>query len=274
MRKIHMACLLVSATVLIGAGHDEFAAKLSALLVSNLPACTDTQYLVYDKAGSLACRELVGAAPDVPDCAKSGQLLTHTGDSGTGGYGCVAPGTESLDAQDITLINQTLTRLLAANVAIADLEGTASTPPRSVQFCGLYAVAANPNGAITGNGVTGAAGAANLCSSLPACGAGARMCTVYDMYNSVAMGAITTSTVLQQAWVHMAAWQHNSAMQVPPSSGLGDNCAGWTYSLDDKFWYGTTVEWKDAPSGARALHFASGPGVVACSRRFPIACCK
>ena len=48
-----------------------------------------------------------------------------------------------------------------------------------------------PNGAITGNnGATGVAGAANLCATVPACGAGARMCTVYDMYNSVVFGAI------------------------------------------------------------------------------------
>jgi hypothetical protein len=98
------------------------------------------------------------------------------------------------------------------------------------------------------------------------------MCTVYDLYQSAALGFLPS--LLPQSWVFMASWQHNDAAQVPSQSGLADNCSGYTYGLDDKLWYGTTVEWKSAPSGHKALHFASGPGVVACSARFPIACCN
>ncbi|MBL9007145.1 MAG: hypothetical protein JNJ46_23010, partial [Myxococcales bacterium] len=57
-------------------------------------------------------------------------------------------------------------------------------------------------------------------------------------------------------------------------NGLADNCGGWTYPTGDLQWFGTTVEWKAAQTGPKALHFASGPGVVGCAQRFPIACCK
>jgi hypothetical protein len=107
---------------------------------------------------------------------------------------------------------------------------------------------------------------------VPGCGSSAYLCTVYALYESAAANLLPTT--IPQAWVHMLSWQHNHPAQVPPGRGLADNCSGYTYALDDKLWYGTTVEWKAAPSGHRALHFASGIGLVPCSSRFPIACCR
>jgi len=272
MRKLHFAYLLAFAPVLMGA--DEPTADItSALIANSLPICADNQYLTYANGG-LACREVVGAMLNVPDCNKTGQLLTYTKGSEVGVYTCTDKGTESLSAADITLINSTYTKLdsfkTTINSLMPGMKGTAA------QYCGQYTAAQNPNGAISGgNGVTGIAGAANLCSQVPACGAGARMCTVYDMYNSVALGKITSATVVTQSWVHMSSWQHNGiAGQATPNNGLSDNCGEWTYPTGDLKWYGTTVEWKAAQTGPKALHFASGPGVVGCAQRFPIACCK
>ena len=60
----------------------------------------------------------------------------------------------------------------------------------------------------------------------------------------------------------MTSWAHNQAAQVPSANGLADNCSGWTYPTGDKLWYGTTVEWKNAVTGQKALKFfASGPSV-------------
>jgi hypothetical protein len=270
MRKFHIAYLLVFAPVLMGADTDEFASVLNPLIANSLPICTDNQFLTY-ASGGLACREVVGAMLNVPDCNKTGQLLTYTKGSEIGVYTCVDKGTESLDAADVTLINQTYTRLQSFKTTINNL--MPGSKASVAKYCGQYTAAQNVNGAITGNnGVTGVAGAANLCATVPACGTGARMCTVYDMYNSVAFGAVPAT--LGQSWVHMQSWSHNSAAQAPAANGLADNCSGWTYPTGDKFWYGTTVEWKNAPTGQKALHFASGPGVVSCAARFPIACCK
>lgn len=270
MRMLYIAPLLVLAPALLGAGHDDLASKIGWLVVSSLPLCEDNEYLTYE-AGGLACRTVGEPQPDLPDCDKNDQLLTYTVQDGSGVFGCVDKGTESLDPADIPLINQTLTRLQTLKPTVKNL--TPGSQATAARFCGQYQAARNPDGAIVGtNGVRGVAGAANLCATVPACGPGARMCTVYDMYNSVVHGTIPS--LLSQSWVHMNAWQHNDPGQSPTGNGLADNCAGWTYPASDTRWYGTTVEWHDARSGKLALHFQSGPGVVSCASRYPIACCR
>lgn len=271
MRKFHFAYLLAFAPVLMGAD-DDTAMSQQALIANSLPTCSDTQYLTY-AGGGLSCREVVGAMLNVPDCNKTGQLLTYTKGSEIGVYTCTDKGTESLDAADITLINDTYTKLesfkTTINTLMPGMKGSAA------KYCGQYNPGGvnNPNGAITGgNGVTGIAGAANLCVSVPTCGAGARMCTVYDMYNSVVFGAVPAT--IGESWVHMSAWRWNGGNAA--NTGLNDNCGDWTYPTGDRAWYGTTVEWKPAVSGAKALHFngTSNTAGKSCAARFPIACCK
>jgi hypothetical protein len=270
MRTLYIGSLLVLAPALIGAGSDDLVSKLERLIVLTLPSCADNEYLTYEKGG-LGCRPIAEPQRNLPDCYSQGQLLTYTVQDGSGVYGCADRGTESLDAADIARINQTLTRLQSLKTTVNSL--TAVSQPTAARFCGQYNVTRNPDGAIVGiNGLTGAAGAASLCSSLASCGPGARMCTVYDMYNSVVHAKIPS--VLSQSWVHLSAWQHNDPAQVPTANGLADNCAGWTYPASDTRFYGTTVEWKNAPSGLPALHFQSGTGLVSCASRYPIACCR
>ena len=274
MRKLHFAYLLAFAPVLMGADGDT-GDITSALIANSLPICTDTQYLTY-AGGGLSCREVVGASLNVPDCNKTGQLLTYSKGSEIGVYTCTDKGNGSLSQTDIDLITTTYNKLESFKTTINSLmpgaKGTAAT------YCGQYTAAQNPNGAISSNGVTGVAAASNLCSQVAACGAGARMCTVYDMYNSVALGKVTSAMTITQSWVHMSSWQHNGGDTA--NNGLNDNCGGWTYPTADKAWYGTTVEWKAASTGPKALHFASGTGAQVapvrsprCSERFPIACC-
>lgn len=271
MRKLHIASLLLLTPVLMGSNTDELASKIEQLVVNYLPICKPAEYLTYSQGGLICAAIPDDSGPPLPDCNKSDQLLTYTEVNGIGTFGCVDKGTESLDPDDIALINQTKSRLLSFRPTVDALKPFMQA--RSARYCGQYSAAQNPNGAMTGkNGVTGVAGAASLCASVSACGTGARMCSVYDLYNSVVLGAMPLS--LPQSWVHMSAWQHDNPAQVPAGNGLADNCSGWTYGQDDKLWYGTTVEWKRVQTGQLALHFASGPGVVPCSARFPIACCK
>ncbi len=275
MRKFHIAYLLVFAPVLMGADTDEFASKIDPLIANSLPICAENQFLTY-ASGGLACREVVGAMLNVPDCNKTGQLLTYTKGSEIGVYTCVDKGTESLDAADITLINTTYTRLQSFKTTINNL--MPGSRASVAKYCGQYTTPVT--GAITGNNAkTGVEGAANLCQTVPACGAGARMCTVYDMYNSVVFNAIPAT--LSRSWVNMESWQHNEPgfTKQQPGNGLSDNCAGFTYGTGDFHWYGTTVEWKASPTAqGKALWFASGPSSggspSACGTPFPIACCK
>ena len=75
MRKFHIAYLLVFAPVLMGNDTDDYSSTLNALVANSLPICAENQYLTY-ASGGLACREVVGAMLNVPDCNKTGQLLT------------------------------------------------------------------------------------------------------------------------------------------------------------------------------------------------------
>lgn len=270
MRTLHIASLLGLVPAVLGAGSDDLASTLSGLIVSSVPLCEDNEYLVFQRGG-LVCSQVVSNRPTLPDCKKLGQVLTYSNENGVAAYRCADKGTESLDPADISPIIQTFTRLQSFKTTVNNL--MPSPPTRAVAFCGQYTNSLNPNAAITGNnGVTGVAGAANLCATVASCGPSARMCTVYDMYNSASSAAVPAT--LTQSWVHLSAWQHDAPGQVPTGNGLADNCVGWTLAANDLLFYGTTVEWKIAASGQRALHFASGPGLVSCNSRYPIACCR
>ena len=236
------------------------------------PFCqSPSSVLSTDESGQLICKDLPPGAAALPDCKKYSEALTSDGSK----VFCTHRNKEAQTTRDaLDKLEQSESLIKEYATKINSLGNPSGPGPRAV-YCGLYAATVNPNGAITdpASGATGITGAAALCRKVTGCSATtAKMCTVYDLYHSAAMNKLPAT--LPQSWVFMASWQHNDPAQVPTASGLADNCASFTYPFDDKRWYGTTVEWKDAPSGHKALHFASGPGVVACSSRFPIACCN
>lgn len=237
---------------------------------SLVPACSlPNQVVSTDASGQLICKPLPPGISIVPSCRKYSQALTADGQR----LLCAQRNNEAQDLRDA------LDRLEDSELLLRELTTKlVALPAPSMlrqNFCGLYSAAQNPNGAITDSatGGTGIAAAASLCRKVTGCSpTTAKRCTVYDLYYSAALGRLAGP--LPPAWVFMASWQHNNAAQVPTASGLADNCSGYTYGLDDKLWYGTAIAWQDAPSGHKALQVASGPGVVACSARFPIACCN
>ena len=200
MRKLHFAYLLAFAPILMGANDTNYGTSVNELIVNALPKCGDTEYLMYSASG-LVCKPIVGTMLSVPDCNKSGQLLTATKVEGGTVFSCTDKGSESLDATDITLINTTYSTLTNLNTTLTQIEMAGGMRGSAAKYCGT--TAASTNGAIVGNGLTGVAGAAYLCSQVAACGAGARMCSVYDMYNSVANGTITQGTNVTRGWVFM-----------------------------------------------------------------------
>lgn len=234
------------------------------------PRCQGSdQVLSSDKTGQLVCKRLPPGAAALPDCKKYSQALTSDGTD----LFCTDRNNEAQPTRDaLDALEQSEILIREYQIKINSLGGPVSPAPRAI-YCGQYSASPNSNGAISDAGLTGVAAAASLCRKAPGCSSSkAKMCTVYDLYYSAATGKLP-ATVLQ-SWVFMASWQHNNPAQVPTGQGLADSCSGYTYGQDDKLWYGTTVEWKDAPSGHKALHFASGPGIVTCDRRFPIACCN
>ncbi len=231
------------------------------------PDCLEGQLIAMGPDRTLSCTQALTSGLPPPSCSASGSVLNAY----DGIIDCMPKGGGSTHADLRTAIDKAMLDTDAIETTIDALSGSGAA-----KYCGQYTAATpgqNPSGAIAdASGITGVIGAANLCQTVSGCGKSAHMCTVYELYEAAASGSLPTT--LPQAWVHMQSWQHNDAAQVPTASGLADNCSGWTYGQDDKLWYGTTVEWKNAPSGHKALHFASGPGLVPCSARFPIACCR
>ena len=278
MRKLHFAYLLAFAPILMGANDTNYGTSVNELIVNALPKCGDTEYLMYSASG-LVCKPIVGTMLSVPDCNKSGQLLTATKVEGGTVFSCTDKGSESLDATDITTINTTYSTLTNLNTTLTQIEMAGGMRGTAAKFCGV--TTGTTNGAIVGNGQTGVAGAAYLCSQVAACGAGARMCSVYDMYNSVANGTITQATQFNRAWVFMASWQNFSSTATDPAAGQNDNCGGYTYPTADREWSGTQVAWDftisknpAGPTTIKALKFFTRIANAACNDTRPIACCK
>jgi hypothetical protein len=237
-----------------------------------VPLCAGPdQVLSTNPAGQLICKPLPPGAAALPDCKKYSQSLTSDGSK----VFCTNRNNEAQGTRDaLDALEQSEILIKEYQTKLNSLGGPSGPAPRAV-YCGQYTAAQNQNGAITdaATGATGIAGAASLCRKVAGCSTtAAKMCTVYDMYHSAATGKLPAT--LSQSWVWMSEWKHNSAAQVPTANGLADNCSGFTYPTGDKAWYGTTTEWKNAPTGQKALHFASGPGVVGCATRYPIACCN
>ncbi len=235
-----------------------------------IPLCAGPdQVLSTNPSGQLICKPLPPGAAALPDCKKYSQSLTSDGSK----VFCTNRNNEAQGTRDaLDNLEQSEILIKEYQTKINSLGGPSGPAPRAV-YCGQYTTVTN--GAITdpASGATGIAGAAALCRKAQGCNAAtAKMCTVYDMYYSAATGKLPAT--VSQSWVWMSAWQHNSTSQNPANNGLADNCSGFTYPTGDKFWYGTTVEWKSALTGQKALHFASGPNVVKCSDTKPIACCK
>jgi len=270
MRKLKLAYLLAFAPMLMGAD-DDFASLQNGLVVNSLPTCADDEYLTYTSSG-LACTAITAGSLSVPDCQKDGQLLTFTMTGEIGVFSCTPKGSESLSASDITTINNKYTDLTNLETQIRNLESGMRTP--AAKYCGQYTTAVNGR-ITTPQGAVGVAAAADLCASVTTCGTGARMCSVYDMFNSVANGTVKSTDAISKSWVYMASWQiSNAAGEQEPTAGLGDNCGSFTYPTHDRKWDGTAVQWAASSTGEKVLKIFTGDGDALCSGTLPIACCN
>jgi hypothetical protein len=235
----------------------------------SVPKCDITgQVLSTDSNGQFVCKNLPSGSLTLPTCKKYSEALTSNGT----GVTCTNRNTQSQATTDAlnnlesseTLINQYTTRL-------GKVTGGTGPAARAV-YCGVTAT--TTNGKITSGAALGIAAASALCSQVAACGNTGRMCTVYDMYYSVASGAIKSTDSIPKSWVYMSAWQFSGAGGADQYAGLSDNCGSFTYPTGDRKWYGTAVTWANDTAGDKTLQFFSGPNGAACSAVLPIACCK
>jgi hypothetical protein len=219
--------------------------------------------LSTDSSGQLVCKKLPDGTVTIPVCNAS-EALTSNGSSLT----CVNKDTGDTATQSaIDKLNR-IEMLLQDYGTTYNMLNT-GTGARAV-YVGVSQ--ATPDGRVSdGAGGIGAGAASKVCEQQY--GMGARVCTVYDMYYSVASAKIVAATNVPRSWVYMQSWK-NPAGGVPADAtqGLNDNCADFIYNTGDKRWQGTAVTWATTALNNvdKALHFTN----TACSTTLPLACCK
>lgn len=259
-KKLYLAACLVAPLMACG---SESTGGTQVKLPDN---CTNGQVLTTDSAGQLVCTSLPVGSQKLPECQPFVEALSSE-DGAT--VKCVARNNENPGGSDaVKAVNQISTTLSTINTTVNNLLGQRQTYG---VFKGL--TTAKTTGAISSNGKTGILGAADVCATQY--GAGAYMCSVYDMYMNVARGKIKDTDSVAKSWVYMQSWKDPSSSTPTITVGLSDNCASYTSSGNTTY-YGTAVEWTTLSSGSKGLKFNAGnvaPNTALCSDMLPIACC-
>jgi hypothetical protein len=116
----------------------------------------------------------------------------------------------------------------------------------------------------------GIAGGARLCGLQY--GLGAHVCTVYEMYNSVAAGLINENTSIARGWLYFPAGNAQpSAYEI--DAGQADTCASFTNTLSSNGHRGVLLEWAPLPTGPRGFLYHGGNS-ARCANPFPLLCCR
>lgn len=102
---------------------------------------------------------------------------------------------------------------------------------------------------------------------------GSHMCSVFDLYSSVAAGRLKSTSQMAKSWLYFPARNTPLHPPSPTEDGLSDNCAGYTYGADDQGYSGMAVEWTKLPTGSVGFKFHGGSNAP-CSAALPIACCQ
>ena len=115
----------------------------------------------------------------------------------------------------------------------------------------------------------GLVGATTLCA---AAYSGSHLCSMPELYDSVARGVIGKDTRIPKSWIYFpSGYAAGGASQ--PLDGVADTCAGYTYGLDDRGWSGIAAEWTILPTGSVGFKFHGGTTGAPCSANLPLACC-
>jgi hypothetical protein len=221
--------------------------------------------------GQLICKDLPAGTVSLPNCKPDTEAVTSDGKA----LFCTNRNNDTAEARSaIDQLNKVEMDITEYNTKINMIGGGgAAARPLYVGSVG------NTKGRITSGNKVGLQAAAELCNATYT---GARMCTVYDIYNSVATGVIKETDTINKAWVYMAAWNNpqSAAFNADEEgdAGMNENCAGYHYLTADQKWVGTAFAWDNVgyfgAANEKGLKFYSGGTAAACSQMYPIACCK
>ena len=254
------------APLLVACGSEGAGGSTTLVMI---PACAAKpgSVLSTDSTGNLICKELPAGAVSLPNCKPDSEALTSDGKT----VFCTNRNNETNESRTA------LENISKAETLVTDygtrINALGTGPGAKALYVGN--TTATSNGRIDGKGGAtdfGLQAAAKICAAQ--FGAGARMCTVYDIYHSITGGKIPQNVDIPKAWVYMQSWKTPIAGPTEPTAGLNDNCAGYTYPTGDKKWVGTAFSYANvAGTGNYAPKFFSGADAP-CNVALPIACCK
>jgi len=234
-----------------------------------LKTCADDEYLVWRGTG-FVCEKIQAGNVQIPDCSGDATkpLVTSILNGDVGKLECAPQGKVTLSQSIIDKINILNDKTTNLGTIVTEIEG--STPSAASVFKGTTTV--TTKGAIATGNLFGVPAANEICKAQY--GAGAHICSPYEIYYSVATGKITGATTVTPAWVNSSTWSTPVASPTEPLNGLNDNCAGYTYGTGDQKWVGTLFKWEVvAFTNRQAPKFVSGSGAP-CNVANPIACCQ
>jgi len=228
--------------------------------------CTSGQVLTTDANGQLVCTALPIGSQKLKDCVPLVEALTSD-DGAT--FKCTNRNNENPGgAEAVTAVNTITTTLNTIETTVNNLLGSRQT---FGEFKGV--TTATTAGNITSGAMRGVPAASAICAAQ--FGAGAYMCSVYDMYMNVARGKVAQNDSIAKSWVYMQSWKEPAAGSSSAGNGVSDNCGSYTTAAATGYW-GTAVEWTSISNGSKGLKFSSGntaPNSALCSAALPIACC-
>lgn len=263
--NIRLAAVLV-APLLLACGSDNTGGGTTYAMV---PTCSGAgQVLSTDTTGQLVCKVLPAGAVGLPACDSANKALTADGTNAS----CT-----DLNAVDDTSKTY-LETLSNVEKKIKDystqLDMLGAGPASQSYYVGMSKGAAT-TGRITSGTKVGIPAATAICTN--DYGAGAHMCSVYEIYYSTTLMKLpldaTTDIPDPGGWVYMQSWRNSTATTVEPNAGLADNCAGYT-SNDDGIankWNGTRFQFATTFSTVRVPKFFAN---TLCNTARPIACCR
>lgn len=260
--NIRLAAVLV-APLLLACGSDNTGGGTTYAAV---PICTGVnQVLSTDTTGQLVCVDLPAGSAGLPECKPLTEALTADGTT----FSCT--NLNAVDDATKTLL-ETLTGI---EKKIEDygtqLNTLGAGPGAQAYYRGLTPAATATTGRITSGNLVGIPAATAKC--VAEFGAGAHMCTVYEIYYSASLekGLVKDTKVTPGGWVYQQSWRSASANPTEMDAGLADNCAGYTYDATAANWNGARFEWDtNSASVFTPRIFAN----TMCNTSLPIACCK
>jgi hypothetical protein len=233
-----------------------------------LPDCSDGQLISVGADRTLSCAPAPSGKLSPPSCQDGVQALTSENST----LKCVNKGSGATDATIKARIDK-LTK------DTADLTSTITVLSSGGGAKSVYVgstTATTPGRIDAGGTDIGIAGAVKLCTNQY--GAGAHMCTIMEIYDSVQTGKIVSGTDIAKSWVYQEGWNNPAGAAgatKEPTAGLNENCAGYTYKTGDQNWVGTAFAFaKVTYNNNYAPKFYSGSADAACSAVLPVACCK